>query len=82
MVGVVMMGMSGTAVSDSVAVSLESGSLLCPGNVTVGTRPRVAVGAAVPSGVGEESGVAKMLGVGVGGFSSSAGRVGAIWALT
>ena len=53
--------------------------------VMVGTSTGVGSGgriSAVPSGVGDESGVAKMLGVGVGGFRSSAGRVGAMLALT
>ena len=46
------------------------------GSVTVGARISVAV-AGPPAGDGDESGVAKMFGVGVGGFNRLAGSVGA-----
>ena len=54
-------------------------------NVMVGTSSGVGSGARfsdVPIGVGDDKGVAKILGVGVGGFQALSGMVGAMVLLT
>ena len=66
----------GSAVSSGLSGGAGGG-----GRVTVGAISKVGVGSP-PAGVGEDSGVTKMFGVGVGGFSRSGGSVGATLRLT
>jgi len=79
-VAVAVIGTAGVSSSGSGARSsgpMASGTA----RVTVGAIGKVGVGGP-PSGVGDESGVTNMFGVGVGGFSKSGDRVGATLRLT
>ena len=61
------------------ALTAPAARVIVGANCGVGSGGRAP---AVPRGVGETSGVAKMLGVGVGGLSREAGSVGAMELLT
>ena len=81
-------GTNNVAVAVGEASSDKGSSIVLafgPAKVTVGANAGVTTSRSalrVLKGVGEESGVEKIFGVGVGGLSSSGGRVGAIRAFT
>ena len=80
-------GVLGTGVKSvtGVSPSEDDGFAAFAAKVIVGTSSGVGSGArisAVPIGVGDDKGVANILGVGVGGFQALSGMVGAMVLLT